>query len=231
MNKEDNYVIHINNKNTDNLIEKINKIKNIFNQRLNIIESSQIILYEWLIIKNKLHGSQYRINLPINVSEYNDLYENIFKYFLHNSKIPPTYSTFINLYNNQNKIFNMSFHKCMTTSISEYFKLNSFKSIHWVNDSELNINNKIFTEYYVFSDVPFNDMIIELCIMFPNAKYIICIRDDLQWLKSKYLHHIYHYILWDTESHNMHTNRIYGIKNFNPNVMLGVEYICILTFI
>ena len=113
--------------------------------------------------------------------------------------------------NRINKIFQIGFNKCGTTSIHEVFCTSKIHIIHWDNGLlaqtiKKNIdNNHIpllgqYHNYNIFSDMEFisNDKMIfiyqnyfkDLDIAYPNSKFILNIRPLNNWINSRLNHTI-----------------------------------------
>jgi hypothetical protein len=108
-----------------------------------------------------------------------------------------------------NKIFQIGFNKCGTTSLHKFFKANDLKSIHW-GDAKLakkivenhKLNKPILSEYEdydCYTDMESSDDNIfiylthfkELDKQYPNSKFILNVRDVDLWIQSKLNHPSY----------------------------------------
>lgn len=108
-----------------------------------------------------------------------------------------------------NKIFQIGFNKCGTTSLHNFFLSNNLKSIHW-DRSRLakkinhNYNNNLpllkgYEQYNCFTDMEsLNDNIFiylslykELDKQYPNSKFILNIRNKENWINSRIKHRNY----------------------------------------
>lgn len=106
-----------------------------------------------------------------------------------------------------NKIFQIGFNRCGTTSLYSFFKENSFDSIHWNNgdlakkmDSNSKKNQPLLQDidnYQFYSDMEFisDSKIIEAYKMFQildkqytNSLFILNTRNKENWLKSRLQH-------------------------------------------
>lgn len=93
------------------------------------------------------------------------------------------------------KIFNLSHHKCATTSVHHALVALGFRSSHWYNrdpDYMLKIHlegtaasEPIFKEDGIaWHDLPIGLMYRELYEVYPDAVFLFVRRDRLQWLES-----------------------------------------------
>lgn len=99
------------------------------------------------------------------------------------------------------KVFGLGFHKTGTQSLDEALKILGFKTIHGdprkaphggTEGSKLldeyirqgNYYLPTFDLYDAFTDNPYFSIWKEIVQMFPEAKYILTIRDEKKWIKS-----------------------------------------------
>lgn len=112
----------------------------------------------------------------------------------------------LNVNKNFNKIFQIGFNKCGTTSLHKFFLSNGLKSIHW-GDALLakkikdNCDNNLpplmgYDNYDCFTDMEssWDDIFIylthykELDKFYPNSKFILNIRNVDKWIESRLNH-------------------------------------------
>ena len=101
----------------------------------------------------------------------------------------------------KNKIFCIGFHKTATTSIYEALKFLGYKTLHGdprnadhVGDEGRTLlenhilkgdyNLPTFDLYDAFTDNPYFSIWNEIVKIYPDAKYILTVRDDEKWIKS-----------------------------------------------
>ena len=108
-----------------------------------------------------------------------------------------------------NKIFQIGFNKCGTTSLHHFFINNGLKSIHW-DETRLakkiieNSNNNLplldgYEQYDCFTDMEslgdhfyiYLTHFKELDIQYPKSKFILNVRDKDKWIKSRLNHKDY----------------------------------------
>jgi hypothetical protein len=108
-----------------------------------------------------------------------------------------------------NKIFQIGFNKCGTTSIHNFFLQNGLKSIHWDNTNlaktiKNNSDNNQpllsgYEQYDCFTDMEslgdhfyiYLTHYKELDKQYPNSKFILNVRDKEKWIKSRMKHNNY----------------------------------------
>lgn len=94
--------------------------------------------------------------------------------------------------NNYNKIFCIGLSRTGTTSLNRALEILGFNSMHYLNPSDYlsellqgNYNWNIINRYDAVSDIPICDYFTELNYRFPNSKFILTIRPNMEeWLKS-----------------------------------------------
>jgi len=113
-------------------------------------------------------------------------------------------------------VFVIGFNKCGTASIHFFFLLNNIKSLHWYRgflgkEINKNINNKNLlgnlSNFYVYSDceeLRKNFKLFEK--RYPNAKFILNIRDVKMWLLSRLNHKNGKYLEYWNKINNKHMN-------------------------
>ncbi|MCK7590235.1 hypothetical protein M0G43_06600 [Subsaxibacter sp. CAU 1640] len=87
------------------------------------------------------------------------------------------------------KIFGIGLSRTGTTSLTSALEILGYKSIHYPEYYfnslfELKINPEILQEFDAMTDVPVAFLFKELDDRFPNAKFILTIRDEDSWVKS-----------------------------------------------
>lgn len=101
-----------------------------------------------------------------------------------------------------NKVFIIGFHKTGTSSVVEALKILGFKTIHGdprsaekhkgtegklLIEKYIKKNNYMlptFTIYDAFADNPYFHIWYEIVKIYPDAKYILTIRDENKWINS-----------------------------------------------
>lgn len=107
---------------------------------------------------------------------------------------------------NSNKIFQIGFNRCGTTSIHQFFLDNGLKSIHWDRGNlarRIKMNSlaklpllKGYEEYECFTDMEspitgdfaYIEHYKELDRQYPGSKFILNLRDIEDWIKSRLNH-------------------------------------------
>jgi hypothetical protein len=92
------------------------------------------------------------------------------------------------------KYFVIGFHKTATTTMHELFLLNGIKSLH---DNNWDLDN-----YDAFSDNKDLTIYTELCIKYPDAKFILNIRNMKGWILSRLNHGIIYKKLNEKDARN-----------------------------
>jgi len=90
------------------------------------------------------------------------------------------------------KIFNVSHHKCGTSSMQEAFKVLGFKSYHWATCMDWwkpylegqAMDPRLSEDNTAFGDLPIPMMYRELYRLYPEARFVFVRRDRMQWLES-----------------------------------------------
>jgi hypothetical protein len=131
---------------------------------------------------------------------------------------------FKNRKHNFNKIFQIGFNKCGTTSLFKYFEFANIKCIH--HDSgklaDTMIHNfennkpllKNYEDYIFFSDMenmPFYPHIEHYKLLdkqYPNSKFILNIRKKQDWLKSRQNHGSGKYIKKSMKTYNLNKEKV-----------------------
>lgn len=133
------------------------------------------------------------------------------------------------------RVFNVSHHKCGTTSVHRALEILGFNSYHWFNPDELlDIHLKgtagshpmFLDENAAFNDLPITLMYRELYEAFPDGKFLFVRRDSESWIASLQRH----FNTWWADVLPMHT-LVYGYpiraSNFDPDICLRVyDRIC-----
>lgn len=105
---------------------------------------------------------------------------------------------YVNIHGSFNKIFQIGFNKCGTTSLFEYFKSTGIKCIHWDNDKiaeqmQNNFQNGMpllngYEQFTFFSDFAHIEYFKLLDQQYPNSKFILNVRDKQKWIQSRIKH-------------------------------------------
>lgn len=97
------------------------------------------------------------------------------------------------------RIFNVSHHKCGTTSVHHALEILGFKSYHWFNPDHLlkvHLEGRVAAEPLfredntAWNDLPITLMYRALYEAFPNETFIFVRRDPLRWVESLRRHMI-----------------------------------------
>jgi hypothetical protein len=131
------------------------------------------------------------------------------------------------------RVFGIGLHKTGTTSLHEAFKILGFDSLHWGTGEapliwyEMNALGRSSTleQFYALSDNPIPLLYEKLDKAYPGSKFILTVRDELDWLAS--VRKLYDYKhnptrrLWDVYpiSNQIHT-ALYGRQDFDALVFL-----------
>jgi len=95
------------------------------------------------------------------------------------------------------RIFGIGMHKTATTSLHEAFKLLGFSSGHWETAHwakaiwrEMTERGKSPTleKFYALCDLPIPVLFRELNIAYPGSKFILTVRNEVDWLRSVQRH-------------------------------------------
>jgi hypothetical protein len=145
---------------------------------------------------------------------------------------------------NFNKIFQIGFNKCGTTSIHEFFKKNGLNSVHWDRGylartikSSIEKNRDIlfgYDKYDCFTDMEdtLNDIFIytkyykELDKQYPNSKFILNLRPLDKWLRSRESHAGGKYIEIYMKNWNITRNEVIErwIREWNEHIESIKDY-------
>jgi hypothetical protein len=131
------------------------------------------------------------------------------------------------------RVFGIGLHKTATTSLHEAFKILGLDSLHWGTGEtpliwyEMNALGRSNTleQFYALSDLPIPLLYQKLDSAYPNSKFILTIRNEVDWLMSvKKLWDFNHNPtrnLWEIYpiSHQLHT-ALYGQKDFDALIFL-----------
>src|SRR5208282_158379 len=90
------------------------------------------------------------------------------------------------------RVFGIGLHKTGTTSLHEAFKMLGFDSLHWGTGEapliwyEMNALGRSSTleQFYALSDNPIPLLYEKLDKAYPGSKFILTIRDEIDWLAS-----------------------------------------------
>jgi hypothetical protein len=87
------------------------------------------------------------------------------------------------------QIFVIGFHKTGTTSLGAALKLLGMNPSVWSDDRHRGSYKffryrKLFKKYDAFEDEPFSEFYQLLDDLFPNAKFILTVRDEKAWIES-----------------------------------------------
>ena len=133
------------------------------------------------------------------------------------------------------RVFGVGMHKTATTSLHRALRTLGFDSWHWKSAHEAKaiwrgMNEKGFStlveQHYALSDLPMTLLYKQLDQSYPGSKFILTVRDELDWLRSVERHwhplHNQYRMTWDTDpfSHRIH-QVLYGQKYFDAEVMLS----------
>lgn len=133
------------------------------------------------------------------------------------------------------RIFGIGMHKTGTTSLSNALTILGFDSAHWLNPrwarniwEEMATQGKSSTaeRHYAISDLPLPLLYKELDRAYPNSKFILTVREEVDWLTSVRDH--WNALLnifrdtWNNDcfTHKVHT-LLYGRKMFDPLIFLN----------
>jgi len=131
------------------------------------------------------------------------------------------------------RIFGIGMQKSATTSLHEAFKILGFDSLHWGQGEapliwqEMNALRRSPTleKWYALSDMPIPLLYRQLDEDYPGSKFILTVRDEVDWLASvkklwSYDHNPTRK-LWDVYpiSNQLHT-ALYGTKDFDALIFL-----------
>jgi hypothetical protein len=131
------------------------------------------------------------------------------------------------------RVFGIGLHKTGTTSLNEAFKKLGLDSFHWGKGEtpliwyEMNAlgRSKTLEQWYALSDNPIPLFYKQLDKAYPGSKFILTVRDEVDWLQSVKKLWDYKYNptrhLWDIYpiSNQLHT-ALYGQKDFDALVFL-----------
>ena len=131
------------------------------------------------------------------------------------------------------RIFGIGMHKTATTSLHQALKILGFDSFHWGTGEapmiwqEMNALGRSSTleQFYALSDLPIPLLYQSLDKAYPNSRFILTVRDEVDWLQSvKRLWDKKHNPtrhLWDIYpiSNQLHT-ALYGQKDFDALIFL-----------
>jgi hypothetical protein len=131
------------------------------------------------------------------------------------------------------RIFGIGTHKTMTTSLNVALKILGYESAHWESGSWVRDvldemrKSKVsptLEKFYAISDLPMNILYKELDHAYPGSKFILTIRDEIDWLRSVRDHFSYrnpHRWEWDKFpiSNRIH-QEMYGRTDFDAVVFL-----------
>ena len=131
---------------------------------------------------------------------------------------------FKNRKHNFNKIFQIGFNKCGTTSLFKYFESANIKCIHYDSGklAETMISNfennnlllKNYEDYIFFSDMekmPFYPHVKYYKLLdkqYPNSKFILNIRKKQDWIKSRLNHKSGNYLKNSMDAYNLNKDKI-----------------------
>jgi hypothetical protein len=131
------------------------------------------------------------------------------------------------------RIFGIGLHKTATTSLHTALQLLGYESAHWNSGVwARDIWNEIRTfsvsptieKTYAASDLPISILYKELDHAYAGSKFILTIRDEIEWLRSVQNHFTYknpHRWEWDAYPFSNKIHKIiYGCKGFDAVVFL-----------
>jgi Sulfotransferase domain/N-terminal domain of galactosyltransferase len=132
------------------------------------------------------------------------------------------------------RIFGIGMQKTATHSLDTAFGLLGFDSAHWITPRwaravwvEMWTHGKSLTleRHYALSDFPIAVLFRNLDKAYPGSKFILTVRDEIDWLRSVRNHwrasHNPHRETWDNDAftHRMH-EKVYGQREFDAAVFL-----------
>jgi len=132
------------------------------------------------------------------------------------------------------RIFGIGMQKTATTSLDAALKILGFESAHWLDGRwavailrEMRAAGRSPTleQHYALCDLPIAILFRELDRGYPGSKFILTVRDEVDWLKSTRDHWSYehntHRTDWDKypAAHVIH-RATYGQKQFDPLIFL-----------
>lgn len=133
------------------------------------------------------------------------------------------------------RIFGIGMQKTATTSLDKALQLLGFDSAHWLDGKwavailrEMRAKGRSDTleRHYALCDLPIAILFRELDRSYPGSKFILTVRDEVDWLVSARAHWSYehntHRPDWDLypAAHFIH-RATYGQKYFDPIVFLA----------
>lgn len=131
------------------------------------------------------------------------------------------------------RVFGIGMHKTGTTSLHEAFKMLGLSSLHWGTGEapliwyEMNALGRSPTleQFYALSDNPIPILYEQLDKAYPGSKFVLTIRDEIDWLAS--VRKLFDYRhnptrrLWDIYPiSNILHQALYGTKDFDALVFL-----------
>lgn len=147
------------------------------------------------------------------------------------------------------RVFGIGLHKTGTTSLASALSILGYKTLHWdtprqardIWEEMARVHTSLTIERNdAACDLPISILFRDLDEAYPHSKFILTVRDEIDWIAS--LRH--HWSLsrnpwrksWDEDcfSHKLHT-LVYGRKSFDLDTMLGryrrhnqevLEYFC-----
>ena len=133
------------------------------------------------------------------------------------------------------RVFGIGMHKTATTSLDAAFKILGYDSAHWIHPDWAKAVWTQMTEqgrslalerYYAVSDLPVTLLYEQLDRAYPGSKFILTVRDEVDWLRSVRDHWSYernpHRMWWDMSpfTHRLH-KRLYGQEAFDAEIFLA----------
>lgn len=87
------------------------------------------------------------------------------------------------------QVFVIGFHKTGTTSLGQALKLLGMNPSVWTDQRHLGAYQffryrKLLKQYDAFEDEPFSEFYEIVDTIFPNAKFILTVRDEQRWIES-----------------------------------------------
>jgi hypothetical protein len=133
------------------------------------------------------------------------------------------------------RIFGIGMHKTATTSLHKALQTLGFDSAHWKsvkwakgiwNDIKYSGKSRKLEHHYALSDLPFTLLFRELDASYPGSKFILTIRDEIEWLESVRSHWLNSNRFkdsWEKEDSfgNEIHERLYGQTTFDPKVFIA----------
>jgi hypothetical protein len=131
------------------------------------------------------------------------------------------------------RIFGIGMHKTATTSLHHGLQILGFDSFHWGTGEapliwqEMNSlgRSKTLERHYALSDLPIPLLYLDLDAAYPGSKFILTVRNEVDWLRSVSR-------LWDYRYNpTRHLWDIYPFSNTIHKALYGQKYFDALVFL